>query len=138
MWKRGEIALDIALDIIPVLRKHAYSNILKILPPTNVNFQIKILDIFHISAQNINCWYTLDPPQQGGSNEYPQSVFLSGNEKNSVYICKPRFYYIKMRFKGVRGGGGGSKLYRYVFVMERFEDVGSYLSAHLILNSWLY
>ena len=37
------------------LRKHAYSNILKILPPKNENFQIKNPDIFHISAQNIDC-----------------------------------------------------------------------------------
>ena len=36
------------------LRKHAYSNTLKILPPKNENFQIKT-DIFHISAQNIDC-----------------------------------------------------------------------------------
>ena len=35
------------------LRKHAYSYILKILPPKNENFQIKNSDIFHISAQNI-------------------------------------------------------------------------------------
>ena len=28
------------------LRKHAYSNILKILPPKNENFQIKNSDIF--------------------------------------------------------------------------------------------
>ena len=31
------------------LRKHAYSNILKILQPTKENFQIKYSDIFHIS-----------------------------------------------------------------------------------------
>ena len=37
------------------LRKHAYSNILEILPPKNENFQIKNSDIFHISAQNIDC-----------------------------------------------------------------------------------
>ena len=37
------------------LQKHAYSNILKILPPKNENFQIKKSDIFHISAQNIDC-----------------------------------------------------------------------------------
>ena len=37
------------------LRKHAYSNILKILPPKNENFQMKNSDIFHISAQNIDC-----------------------------------------------------------------------------------
>ena len=36
------------------LRKHAYSNILKILPPKNENFQIKNSDIFHVSAQNID------------------------------------------------------------------------------------
>ena len=32
-------------------------------------------DIFHISAQNIDCWYSLEPPRRGGSNEYPQSMF---------------------------------------------------------------
>ena len=39
------------------LRKHAYSNILKILPPKkNETFQIKKkIDIFHIFAQNIDC-----------------------------------------------------------------------------------
>ena len=39
------------------------------------NFQIKISDIFHISAQNIDCGYSLEPPRRGGSNEYPQSMF---------------------------------------------------------------
>ena len=34
-------------------------------------------DIFHISAQNIDCGYSLELPQQGSSNEYPQSMFLS-------------------------------------------------------------
>ena len=56
------------------LRKHAYSNIFKILPPKNENFQIKNSDIFHISAQNIDCGYSLEPPRRGGSNEYPQST----------------------------------------------------------------
>ena len=40
------------------------------------NFQIKISDIFHISAQNIDCG-------RGGSNEYPQSMFLRRNKKNN-------------------------------------------------------
>ena len=84
------------------LRKHAYSNILKILPPKNENFQIKNSNIFHISAQNIDCGYSLEPPRRGGSNEYPQSVFLSRNKKNNVYPCKPQFYYIKVGFKGVK------------------------------------
>ena len=52
------------------LRKHAYSNILKILPPKNENFQIKNSDVFfHISAQNIHCGYSLEPPRRGGSND---------------------------------------------------------------------
>ena len=31
---------------------------------------------FHISAQNIDCGYSLEPPRRGGSNEYPQSMFF--------------------------------------------------------------
>ena len=42
---------------------------------------MKISDNFHISAQNIDCGYSLEPPRRGGSNEYPQSMFLSRNKK---------------------------------------------------------
>ena len=73
-------------------------------------FREKNSDIFHISDQNIECGYSLEPPCRCGSNEYLQSMFLSKNKKNKVYPCKPQFYYIKMGFKG-------SKLYRHVFVM---------------------
>ena len=59
------------------LGKHAYSNILKNLQPKKENFQIKNSDIFHISAQNIDCGYSLEPPRRGGSNKYPQSMFLA-------------------------------------------------------------
>ena len=54
-------------------------------------FRWKILIFLHIFVQN-----------RGGSNEYPQSMFLSRNKKNNVYPCKPQFYYIKVGFKGVR------------------------------------
>ena len=64
-----------------VLRKQAYSNIMKSLPPKHENFQIKKSDIFHVSAQNIDCGHMLEPPWRGGSNEYPQSMFLSRNKK---------------------------------------------------------
>ena len=43
--------------------------------PSTVNNQKNI----HI--QNIDCEYTLEPPCRGGSNEYPQSMFLSRNKK---------------------------------------------------------
>ena len=59
-----------------ILRKQAYSNILKISPPKNESFSDKNSDIFHISAlKNIDCGYSLEPPSRGGSNEYPQSMF---------------------------------------------------------------
>ena len=64
-------------------------------------FFTKKNDIFHISAQNIDCGYSLEPPRRGGSNKYPQSMFLSRNNKINVYSCKPQFYYIKVGFKGV-------------------------------------
>ena len=53
--------------IILSLRKHAYSNILKILPP-KMKISNKNSDIFHISAQNIDCGYSLEPPRSGGSH----------------------------------------------------------------------
>ena len=59
-------------------------------------------DIFHISAQNTDCGYSLEPPWRGSSNEYQQSMFLSNNKKNNVYPCKSQFYYIKVGFKGVK------------------------------------
>ena len=60
---------------IPTLRKHAYSNILKILQPKKTEIFDKNSDIFHISAQNIDCGYSLDPPRRGGSNEYHNLFF---------------------------------------------------------------
>ena len=45
------------------LRKQAHSNILKILPPKTFSFQMKNSDIFHISAQNIDRGYSLEPPR---------------------------------------------------------------------------
>ena len=68
----------------------------------NWYFLDKNSDIFHISAQNIDCWYSLESPCWGGSNEYLQSMFLSRNKKNNVYLCKPQFYFIKVVFKGVK------------------------------------
>ena len=65
-------------------------------------FSGKNSDIFNISARNIDCGYSLEPPHRGGSNEYPQSMFLSRNKKNNVYPCKPQFYYTKVGLKGVK------------------------------------
>ena len=72
-----------------------YTDIFKIVK--NENFQLKIFDIFLIFAQNIDCGYTLEPPRRGvltrrgGSNEYPQSMFLSKNKKNRYTPAYPSF-----------------------------------------------
>ena len=50
----------------------------------NWKFSDKNYDIFQISAKNIDCGYSLEPPRRGGSNEYPQSMFLNRNKKNNV------------------------------------------------------
>ena len=92
------------------ITKNAYSTILKISSPKNWKFSDKNSDIFHISAKNTDCGYSLELPHQGRNNKYTQSMFLSRNKKNNVYPCKPQFYYIKVGFKG------GSKLY-YVLEM---------------------
>ena len=75
--------------------------------------QKKNSHIFHISAQNIDCGYSLELPQQGSSNEHPQSMVFSRNKKYTcnVYPCKPQFYYIKVGLKGVI-------LNMHVFVMQ--------------------
>ena len=67
--------------IYKTLRNLAYSNILNSSPPKNWKFSDKNSDIFHISAQNIDCGLSLEPSLRGGSNEYPSCMFLSRNNK---------------------------------------------------------
>ena len=52
----------IALDKrgLKTLRKHAYSNALKTFPPVKKK-KNRISDVFHISVQNIDCGYSLEP-----------------------------------------------------------------------------
>ena len=97
----------VSLHLLTVLFKNHYEN-----TPIQINKQFhlqslkfsdkKKTDVFHISAQNMDCGYSLEPPQRGGSNEYPQSMFLSKVKKNNAYRCKPLFYCIKVRLKGVK------------------------------------
>ena len=41
----------------------------------NCKFSDNNSEFFHISAQNIDCEYSLELPWEGSSNEYPQSMF---------------------------------------------------------------
>ena len=36
-----------------------------------------VYSIFLFLLKNIDCGYSLEPPRRGGSNEYPQSMFLA-------------------------------------------------------------
>ena len=73
------------------------------------NFFRKIFEIFNIFAQNIDRGYTLEPPHQGGSNEYPQSMFWSKNKKIGIPLLTPVLLYES----GVRG----YSLHGHVFLM---------------------
>ena len=53
---------------------------------------MKNIDIFLISAQNIDCRYSLEPPRRGGSNEYPHSMFLSRIEAGSNEYLQSMFW----------------------------------------------
>ena len=69
------------------LRKHAYSNILKI-HHQSWKFSDKKSDIFHISAGAV-------------LTSTHNLCFWAEIRKNNVYPCKPQFYYIKVGFKGL-------------------------------------
>ena len=56
----------------------------------NENFQINS-EIFHISAQNIDYGYLLEPPHRGGFNKYPQSMFLAEIRKIIYTPVNPSF-----------------------------------------------
>ena len=57
----------------------------------NESFQMKISKMFHISAQNIDCGYSLEPPRRGGSNKYPQSMFWAEIRKIMYTPVNPSF-----------------------------------------------
>ena len=50
-----------------------------------------LIFFFHISAQNIDCGYSLEPPRRGGSNGYPQSMFWAEIRKIMYIPVHPSF-----------------------------------------------
>ena len=65
-------------------------------------FRKKIRYFFIFLLKNIDCGYALEPPRRGGSNAYPQSMYLSGNEKNNAYPVNHSFTIKKVGVKGVK------------------------------------
>ena len=72
------MALNVCKLVEAITKTRLYN-----LDPLKLHFYIAKLGftgvyiIFLISAQNIDCGYSLEPPRRGGSNEYPQSIFLA-------------------------------------------------------------
>ena len=57
----------------------------------NWKFSDKHFDIFHISAQNIDCMYSLELPRRGGSNEYQNLCFRAEIRKIMYTPANPSF-----------------------------------------------
>ena len=55
----------------------------------NWKFSNKNPDIFLISAQNIDCGYSLEPPRRGGPNEYHNLCFWTEIRKIIYTPVKP-------------------------------------------------
>ena len=69
--------------------------------------------IFLISAQNIECGYSLEPPRRGGSNEYPQSMFWAEiSVKNIRVFLSENHQFLEVKFSVY--------LNRRVFVMNSY------------------
>ena len=70
--------------------------------------QKNVYNIFLISAQNIDCGYSLEPPRRGGSNDTHNLCLEQKNEKYQSFLCEI-FQFLKVKFS--------IYLYRRVFVM---------------------
>ena len=79
--------------------------------------------IFLISAQNTDWGYSLEPPQRGGSNEYPQSMFWGEIWKISEFLIW-KFSFFVVNFSVF--------LNRSIFVMFSFLQENT-LNGHLFL-----
>ena len=60
VYQQGMSRSDRMMLIITKTRLYKYT---ENFTTKKVNFQIKILIFFHISAQNIDCGYSLEPPR---------------------------------------------------------------------------
>ena len=123
----------------------------------NWKFSDKNSDIFLISAQNINCGYSLEPPRQGWKLKMfrrKSNIFhISAQNKECGYTLQPprrggsneylqsmflsrnkknNVYSCKPQFCYTKLGFKGSKLYRFVFVIRRIK----YLSDRANVQAW--
>ena len=85
--------------------------------------------ILLVSAQNIECGYSLEPHRWGGSNVYPQSMFWAGIWKNYQKFLSENFHFLVVKFS--------VHLNRRVFVMATYsfpEDASHGLLSLLVIH----
>ena len=54
--------------------------------------------IFLLSAKNIDCGYSLEPPCRGSSNEYPQFMFWAEIWRLSDFFLSENFHFLMVKF----------------------------------------
>ena len=76
--------------------------------------------IFLISAQNIDCGFSLEPSRRGGTNGYPQSIFWTEIWKIIIFFLSENFQFL---------GGKIFNIYlnKHVFVMNLFKSFVSHI-----------
>ena len=80
--------------------------------------------IFLISAQNIDCGYSLEPPRRGGSNGYQNLCFEQKYEKYRNFLSE-NFHFLVVKFSVY--------LNRRVFVMKILCTVHTCTCSELLL-----
>ena len=86
---------------ITPLQKHAYWNILKILPPKMKKIQIKKPWYFSYFDSKHRLWEFVRTASSRRVLTSTHNLCFRWNKKNNMYPCKPQFYYIKVGFEGV-------------------------------------
>ena len=115
------LSFDLAFSVIscftpPLYGKYITKTYLYNFDPLKPHFYIVKLGftgvyiIFLISAQTIDCGYSLEPPRRGGSNEYPQSMFCAEIWKLSEFFLSENIQFLEIKFS--------IYLNRRVFVMR--------------------
>ena len=103
--------------------------------PLKPNFYIHVVKlgftgvyiIFLISAQNIDCGYSLEPPRRGGSNEYPQSMFWTEIRKKYQNFLSENIHFWVIKFSVC--------LNRHVFVMHIYiTDTRQYTYSYIYVH----
>ena len=91
--------MDLIIDIHVCITKTCLYNF----DPLKLHFYIVKLGftgvyiIFLISAKNIDCGYSLEPPHRGSSNKYPQSMFRAEIWKISEFLSE-NFQFLEVKF----------------------------------------